>query len=989
MFENQKTKTNMGNLLRKLITALLFLVVLMGFSISYGQVPNSPVSITDMNYTIENNVQTAPNKFTFDLYVKDTDAADVLELSQIQAGILFASSIVNGGTITVGWSNTEFTANETPANALVTTGAANYCVKLTPKPAPTCGSGQTIPTTGIGIRWVTITVTNTVNFATSSDPNLTFSFATSPYPTKMYYYPPNCTSTSIVCSASNCFRGTTYVSPFLLNASTITVAPPALTGFSYQEGSGPSGEQSFTVAGTGLGANLVLTAPTHYEISQTSGAGYTSPITLVPTSGTVASTTIYVRLKAGLTAGAYNSENITCVSTGATTKNVACSGDVTAPPVITVAPSALSDFYYGATAGPSADKSFTVSGTNLAGDISIAAATDYEISLTSGSGYTTPLTLSPTTGTVPATPVYVRLKAGLSKGAFNGETINLTATGATPKTVTCNGDVYDIVWTGANSVDWGNTLNWSPAVIPTSASDIYIPKNTVNPCAVSAGTDNTCNKILIATDAVLTIDAGMGLTMHGTCTFNGEGGIMIMSSDLGTGSLIDNGFSGSAIAHVARGLTGYLSPTDYIYHFLSSPVRTQDILAGNFIHPATNTDDFFKFDEISNTWINARADGNIWNPGFETSFAIGRGYLVSYPSNGTKTFIGKLNTYPTDTVFTCTYHEYPTGGGGWNLLGNPFPSTLDWDLVKATGLTQMDDALYYYDATQSNYVCYIPLDDIPGTYLGSGTKDIPPMQGFMAHVNHAFTTGQVTINNTMRGHGGLGYYYKATSASLNNYLVLTTNGNDFSDQAFVYFTNKASVNFDGNLDAYKLSSMNTGVPMLYTVTPDQTQLAINSLPATATAAPLPLDFIAGKDGEFSITASQLNTFQPDVTITLEDLKTGTSQNLMKNPTYTFTGQTSDDPARFLLHFAGTIGIQDQKNTDALKIYSNGKTVYISAPAGMKEGQVQITDLLGQTLLTKNLDNKVLNQVQLSVSEGYYIVKVQNDETVKTVKVFIK
>jgi len=111
---------------------------------------------------------------------------------------------------------------------------------------------------------------------------------------------------------------------------TITLSESSLNGFSYVVGSGPSAEQTFTAQGSDLTANITITAPTNYEISETSGSGYTSPIVLTQSGGAVASTTIYTRLKSGLSVGSYDSEDITASSTGATNKTVTCSGDVTA-----------------------------------------------------------------------------------------------------------------------------------------------------------------------------------------------------------------------------------------------------------------------------------------------------------------------------------------------------------------------------------------------------------------------------------------------------------------------------------------------------------------------------------------------------------------------------------------------------------------------------------------------------------------------------------
>jgi hypothetical protein len=111
---------------------------------------------------------------------------------------------------------------------------------------------------------------------------------------------------------------------------TLTVSPTSLTGFNYIVGSGPSTEQTLTVSGSNLTNNISIVASSNYEISKTSGTGYTTPLALTPSGGSVSSTTIYVRLKAGLTAGNYNSEIITASSTGASSQTVICSGSVSA-----------------------------------------------------------------------------------------------------------------------------------------------------------------------------------------------------------------------------------------------------------------------------------------------------------------------------------------------------------------------------------------------------------------------------------------------------------------------------------------------------------------------------------------------------------------------------------------------------------------------------------------------------------------------------------
>jgi predicted outer membrane repeat protein len=82
-----------------------------------------------------------------------------------------------------------------------------------------------------------------------------------------------------------------------------------------------SDEESYEVSAVYLTGDMVITAPTGFEISLTSGdySGITNEITLTPTDGTIATTTIYVRF--GTENNQYYSGNITHVTTGLSAVN--------------------------------------------------------------------------------------------------------------------------------------------------------------------------------------------------------------------------------------------------------------------------------------------------------------------------------------------------------------------------------------------------------------------------------------------------------------------------------------------------------------------------------------------------------------------------------------------------------------------------------------------------------------------------------------------
>ncbi len=118
-----------------------------------------------------------------------------------------------------------------------------------------------------------------------------------------------------------------------LNFSTdpvIAVNPTSLTGFAYSEGNGPSESQTFTVSGNYLTSNITLAA-TNFEMS-TDETNWSNSLPLVPTNGTVANTTVYVRLKSGLVENNYN-ENLN-VTSGDLSETVSLSGIVNPAPVL-------------------------------------------------------------------------------------------------------------------------------------------------------------------------------------------------------------------------------------------------------------------------------------------------------------------------------------------------------------------------------------------------------------------------------------------------------------------------------------------------------------------------------------------------------------------------------------------------------------------------------------------------------------------------------
>ncbi len=107
-------------------------------------------------------------------------------------------------------------------------------------------------------------------------------------------------------------------------AGDLNVSTNALTDFGSINIGDTSPSDSFTVDGTGLGANdIIITAPADFQVSLDDAAWFNS-VNITPTAGTVTTTTVYARFAPG-TAG-FKSGNITVATFNAPTENISVSG---------------------------------------------------------------------------------------------------------------------------------------------------------------------------------------------------------------------------------------------------------------------------------------------------------------------------------------------------------------------------------------------------------------------------------------------------------------------------------------------------------------------------------------------------------------------------------------------------------------------------------------------------------------------------------------
>ncbi|MCD4696923.1 MAG: T9SS type A sorting domain-containing protein, partial [Bacteroidales bacterium] len=472
-------------------------------------------------------------------------------------------------------------------------------------------------------------------------------------------------------------------------------------------------------------------------------------------------------------------------------------------------------------------------------------------------------------------------------------------------------------WNGsAKSNDWHDANNWSTG-IPGPFTDVTIPAGLSTYPTISASA--ACNNIILGSDAS------------------------------GTATLVDDGYlTVNGTATVQRYYaTG--APTLDEWHLISAPIS--DAQAGIY-----ETYYVQSFDEATVTWNDVTL---VTDP--LTSL---QGFAFYAPLNMmTFDYVGTLG----DGTYNISISAIGTHPDGyhWNLFGNPYPSSLDWDLVLVPNGTHLaTNGVYYLDQATGNYLSYLG-------NLGGGSQHVPPGQGFLiAGASHG---AMFTVNNSMRTHAGGSTYYKS---EFDNLLVLEAEGNNFTDAAYLRFDEEATAEIDKQFDAYKLfTTSNPQLPQIYTVGGDK--LSINVLPETEMVS---AGFKAGTSGIYTINIKEVTGM---ANVILEDLINGTQTDLMSNP-YIFNYNVDDQENRFIVHF--TPLAVPETFEEMVNIFSFNTDVYVTVPANT-QGNIVIYNMIGQEVASQRI-NGVQNIITLERS-SYYVVKVLSDESLVTRKVFIK
>ena len=325
----------------------------------------------------------------------------------------------------------------------------------------------------------------------------------------------------------------------------------------------------------------------------------------------------------------------------------------------------------------------------------------------------------------------------------------------------------------------------------------------------------------------------------------------------------------------------YWERSQYGYYYIGTPIQNQTVSdwIGEFWIQGTNTQipgawtNISTYDETTGTWTRLSTDSDPILPGqgvsafmFNSNFSDG---FIRYDNTGVPV-IG-------DFSFPLTYTASLGANAGWNLISNPYPSDIDWNLINWTtpdpnSISNVGGAIYVWDGQNSQYESWVNGTGDPINKIASG-------QGFFVR-----TTGsnpKLIISEDIKIDEQATFMRKAKPQVLE--LDLTNQEGKY-DKAYVSFIKGASPHFDPLYDALKLHGTFVNLSSLDL---DENEMAINSLPLDSGGYDIPLNISVAKGGSHTLAFKGMDGFEHGTNLFFVDKEKGLTKKIEDGFQYTF------------------------------------------------------------------------------------------------------
>ncbi len=393
--------------------------------------------------------------------------------------------------------------------------------------------------------------------------------------------------------------------------------------------------------------------------------------------------------------------------------------------------------------------------------------------------------------------------------------------------------------------------------------------------------------------------------------------------------------------------------------FDPSPINGPTIWKYNEPVATSSSQDFVPISSISKLHSVVTQDFLTAGNGFLLYFRGDRTHNVtnktaapfSVPEDVTMSYKGLLNqgnltvTAPYGAATgMLSYNNKAEANDGFNLMGNPYPAAIDWELSGGSGsaivLANLNPTIYILDPVTKNYGTYTK----GGTTTGAASRYISSGQGFFVKANAAnpaltFTEAAKTTDNSNPSVLG-----GKTPLAI-DFLRLSLQKDTLDqDDILLTFKDGQSEDYRQEEDVDDLTGQNAAGSLSSFSKKEKKQLAVNALPTAKKVNTISLFADAAADGDYKLKLADWSENFKTQTVFLKDNFTGDSVDLSKQLTYAFFIRKSNastfGDGRFFLYFrqetvvagstATVINLQNSiSNLVSAKLFPNPTTSEIN------------------------------------------------------------
>jgi hypothetical protein len=404
------------------------------------------------------------------------------------------------------------------------------------------------------------------------------------------------------------------------------------------------------------------------------------------------------------------------------------------------------------------------------------------------------------------------------------------------------------IWTGSTNTDWATASNWNPSIVPPIGANILVPDVINQPLLdvnrivgsfnidTNASLDANGNMLefqgnLIANGAVYTtggelvfsgsgeqffiagieqtIDnltstnatnvalTGRKVSLNNTLsvqngTFSTNDSLVLVSSPFGT-ARISELMSGASIVGEIE-MQRYIDAGETYWRFFSSAVQgaTVEDYQGDFITSGYVGSDFPNF-PFTSVYTYTEGTGYAAVSNANQIINQGQGLMVwsGDTITGTDPFVVDYRGVPNQGDINLPVSL--TNNDGWNLVGNPYASTIDWDSPN-WDKSNLAEAVYILNPDTEQYATYIN-----GAGANGGSNLIASQQAFW--VRAIGSNPVLTAKESVKSSFDQAFFKSNSTVSSGMHIILS--GNNMADEAVLRHVQGATDGYDSQYDATK------------------------------------------------------------------------------------------------------------------------------------------------------------------------------------------